>query len=169
MDSPICQTSAASPAKPGGLPCWARYDLPSQFFGHAGVVMPISVLLVEDSPADARIIQEAPRETGADRFALQRVERVSAVPQKLCEGKPDFVVLDLSLPDSKGLETFRRVKKTIPDLPVVVLTGLSDEEIGVQAVSEGAQDYLLKSELSGPLLARALRYALERRHTEEPA
>jgi PAS domain S-box-containing protein len=129
--------------------------------------MPITVLLVEDSPADARVISEALKETGAGRFVLERAERLSGALEKLRTGRPDVVLLDLTLPDSQGLDTFRRVRSAAAALPVVVLTGLADEETGVQAVAAGAQDYLLKSELTGRLLVRALRYAIERRRAED--
>jgi signal transduction histidine kinase len=77
------------------------------------------------------------------------------------------VLLDLSLPDSQGFDTFRRVRAAAPDVPVVVLSGLQDERMAARAVREGAQDYLVKGQVDGQLLARSLRYAIERRRAEE--
>jgi len=119
--------------------------------------MRIETLLVEDSPADARLIRELLRE-GGDEIVLTHADRLGAAVESLTAGKPDAVILDLSLPDSKGLETFRGVQDKLGGVPIVVLTGLDDSEVAVQAIAEGAADYLLKHELSGALLARALRY-----------
>src|SRR5262249_45467525 len=80
---------------------------------------------------------------------------------------PDVVLLDLGLPDSDGLDTFLELRRHAPALPVVVLTGLADETLGARAVQEGAQDYLVKGQVEGRVLARAVRYAVERRRAEE--
>ena len=78
----------------------------------------------------------------------------------------DLVLLDLSLPDSQGFDTFARVHAQAPDLPIVVVTGSNDEMLAVQAVQAGAQDYLVKGEIDSGLLSRAMRYAIERKKTE---
>ncbi|MBI4498795.1 MAG: response regulator [Chloroflexi bacterium] len=121
-----------------------------------------SVLLVEDNPGDALLIQELLAEASGSRYRLEWANRLSTGLARLAAGGFDLVLLDLSLPDSSGLDTFRTVQSQAPAVPVVVLTGLNDEAVAVQAVQEGAQDYLPKGLLEGNLLARALRYAIER-------
>lgn len=129
--------------------------------------MPIKALLVEDSPADARIIQELLRQAGGRQVLLRRADRVSAALESLDSEKPDVVILDLKLPDSKGLSTFRRIHTKTEAVPVIVLTGLDDIDMALQTIAEGASDYLLKSDLSGGLLMRVLRYSIERKRIEE--
>ena len=126
----------------------------------------IHVLMLEDNPGDRRLIQEALKAGGASRFKLDWAERLSAGIEKLNAHKPDVIILDLSLPDSQGLETFTRVYAQAPDVPVVVLTGMTDEEVAVQAVRAGAQDYLVKSDAGGGTLVRALLYGIERHRAE---
>jgi signal transduction histidine kinase len=122
----------------------------------------IRVLLVEDNPGDARLIREMLREGDPHRWQIQHVERLEAALERISQGSPDVVLLDLSLPDTQGLETFSRVHEAAPDVPVVVLTGLADEETARRAVQEGAQDYLPKGEVNAHGLVRSLLYALER-------
>lgn len=120
------------------------------------------VLLVEDNPGDARLVREALTETlpGAD-LELVHVQRLEEALARLDAVTFDVVLLDLSLPDSQGLDTLRRLRRHESDVGIVVLTGLNDEALAVQAVHEGAQDYLYKG-VEGPLLVRSLRYAVER-------
>ncbi len=120
------------------------------------------VLLVEDNPGDARLIWEMLAEAKGTRFDLQYASRLSAGLERLAAGGIDVVLLDLSLPDSQGLDTFARVQAQAPQVPVIVLTGLDDETLAIKAVREGAQDYLVKGQVDSHLLARAIRYALER-------
>jgi PAS domain S-box-containing protein len=128
---------------------------------------PLRVLLVEDSPGDARLIRELLAEAEAG-FDLEWVSRLADGLERLSDGEPlDAALLDLSLPDSQGFVTFEKVRKAAPDVPIIMLTGLADEELAVQAVRCGAQDYLTKSEASGPLIARAVRYAIERQAADE--
>jgi serine phosphatase RsbU (regulator of sigma subunit) len=122
----------------------------------------IPVLLVEDNPGDARLIREALAEAGPARFELTATDRLAPALQLLIEGRFEVVLLDLSLPDSHGLETFRAVRAETHEVPVVVLTGLADQTLAVQAVQEGAQDYLVKGEVSSAQLAHALYYAVGR-------
>lgn len=122
----------------------------------------IAVLLVEDNPTDALLIQEALREVTEFCPQLVHVERVSDAVLKVQTSHVDVVLLDLALPDGQGLDTFRRFHSLAPSLPVVVLTGLEDTSVGVQAIHEGAQDYLLKRNIGALLLARTIRYAMER-------
>jgi len=120
------------------------------------------VLLVEDNPAQARLIQELIAEENPSVFLIENADKLGAALSRLQDGAADAVLLDLSLPDSQGLATLERVREQAPDIPIIVLTGLEDESIGVQAVKRGAQDYLSKNHASGELLVRTLRYAIER-------
>jgi two-component system cell cycle sensor histidine kinase/response regulator CckA len=128
---------------------------------------PINVLLVEDNPGDARLIQEMLAEAGGALFDLGCADRLSTGLERLAVGDINVVLLDLGLPDSRGLDTFVRVRTQAPDVPIVVLTGLDDEALAVQAVEAGAQDYLVKGQVDSNPLARALRYAIERKRAEE--
>jgi signal transduction histidine kinase len=120
------------------------------------VTDPVRTLLVEDNPGDARLL----RALLPDGFALVHVERLADA--LVAARETDVVLLDLSLPDSQGLETFRRLHAAVPDVPVLVLTGHDDSEGAVRAVREGAQDWLVKGHVETDLLGRALRYAIER-------
>src|SRR5262245_328450 len=127
---------------------------------------PIHVLAIDDNPADGELIQEALTETTDLVFLLQAADRLSAGVEILERGTIDAVLLDLSLPDSQGLDTFRRLRARATDVPVVVLSGVADETLAIQAVQEGAQDYLVKGRGQGAVLARSLRQALERQRAQ---
>lgn len=127
----------------------------------------VRVLLIEDEPADARLIREVLAEVNGATFDIEWVDCVSAGQKRLSAGGIDVVLLDLSLPDSRGLGTFAAVRDRAPEVPVVVLTGLDDETFAVWAVREGAQDYLVKGQVDSNLLARSIRYAIERKRVEE--
>ena len=129
--------------------------------------MPTHVLLIEDNPGDARLIAEMLKEADGDGFALECAERLSVGLEKLRSNPADVVLLDLSLPDSRGLETFVRFQSKFPQLPAVILTGLDDEETAVQAAHAGAQDYFVKGTIAGPALGRSLKYAIERKKAQE--
>jgi len=120
-----------------------------------------SVLLMEDNPGDARLIQELLHEGGGN-WNVTHMDRLAAVRENVPEPSPDVILLDLGLPDSQGLETLHGINTILPASVVVVLTGLHDEAIGVTALQEGAQDYLVKDEVDGRLLVKAIRYAIER-------
>ena len=127
----------------------------------------IHLLLIEDDLGDADLIQEILFEKDINRsFRLQWVDRLKAGLARLAQEEYDVVLLDLSLPDSQGLETFRRVNAQVPKVPIVVLSGLDDERVAIKAVGEGAQDYLVKGEVNNHLLVRALRYAIERKQAQ---
>jgi signal transduction histidine kinase len=119
-------------------------------------------LLVEDNRAQARLIQELIAEASPGTFSMEHAEKLSDALARLREDAADAVLLDLSLPDSQGLATVERVRQQSPAVPVIVLTGLDDESVGVESVKRGAQDYLSKNHVSGELLVRTLRYAIER-------
>ena len=127
----------------------------------------IKVLLIEDNPGDARLIQEMLAQVKDVIFDLEHIDRLFTGLKRLGEGGIDIVLLDLSLPDSKGLETFTEVHSQTPTVPIIVLSGLADEEIAVKAVQEGAQDYLVKGSVDNNLLVRSIRYAIERKRMEE--
>jgi two-component sensor histidine kinase len=123
---------------------------------------PIKALLVEDNPGDARFLQEVVADAGTPRLEWVTVDRLSDALQRLRAERFDVVLLDLSLPDTQGFETFERTCAQAPDVPIVVLTGLDDEELAVRTVQSGAQDYLVKGQIDGHLLVRAIAYAIER-------
>ena len=125
-------------------------------------LQPIRILLVEDNPGDARLLREYLADAGAARFELAHVQGLGEAVERLHTSAFDVVLLDLSLPDSQGLETLRGVHAEAPGLPIVVLTGLDDETQSVLAVQQGAQDYLVKDRVDANLLVRSLRYAIER-------
>ena len=123
----------------------------------------IKVLLVEDDPLQARLVRRFLRSPSPQSFEVEHAESLAAAVQKLITWSAEVVLLDLTLPDSSGANTFLRIQTQFPALPIVVLTGLNDEELGVQLVQAGAQDYLMKDMASGLLLSRTLRYAIERK------
>ena len=127
---------------------------------------PIDVLLVEDNPADARLLVESLKDAGPDAFKVRVFTRLAAALDDLARKGTDVVALDLTLPDSGGLDTVRRVQTADPGVPVVVLTGLQDESLALEAVRQGVQDYLVKGQCESGIAARALRYAVERRRAE---
>jgi signal transduction histidine kinase len=125
----------------------------------------IKVLIVEDDPAYARLIREMLKGSSRAGFDLTHVGGLSSALKRLKEEVFDIVLLDLNLPDSWGFDTFERLH-AVSSMPIVVLTGIADEEIGVKAVQKGAQDYLGKGEVDGNLLSRTIHYALERNRIE---
>jgi phosphoserine phosphatase RsbU/P len=127
----------------------------------------LRLLLVEDNPGDARLIQEELKEVISTRFEVLHVERLAHAERAVVEARPDAVLLDLSLPDGHGLSNIARLLQVAPTVPLVVLTGTDDEQLSMRAVHAGAQDYLVKGQVTGPLLVRALRYAIERKRAEE--
>ena len=125
----------------------------------------LAVLLVEDDDDDALIVADLLEDEGA---AVDLVRgRTLAEGLALLPGEAGCVLLDLHLPDSSGLESVQRIRDAAPGIAVIVLTGLDDEAAGERAVQAGAQDYLVKGKVSGALLARAIRYAVGRRHAED--
>ncbi len=129
----------------------------------------ISVLLIEDNPGEARLIERMLEGVWGAPFKVEQVDRLSAGLDQLASEGADIVLLDLSLPDSRGFDTFAKAQAQTPQVPIIVLTGLDDKELAVQAVREGAQDYLVKAEViegQGEQLVRAMRYAIERKRTE---
>ena len=130
-------------------------------------VGPIKVLLVEDNPGDVRLIQFMLAEAGGEFFQVETAERLSTGLNRLTQGDIGLVLLDLYLPDSHGLNTFFEVQARATQIPIIVLSGLLDTTVAVQAVHEGAQDFLIKGQVDGQLLVRAMRYAIERKRMAE--
>ena len=126
---------------------------------------PIQVLLVEDNAGDAFLLRDTLRRVAPGQFQITTAARLDDGLRRIGAGRFDVVLLDLSLPDSHGIDTSRRLRARAPELPVVVLSGLDDRTLAVRAVQEGAQDYLVKGRVSGELLVRSLRYAIERQRT----
>src|SRR5688572_23836356 len=127
----------------------------------------VKVLLIEDNPADARLIQIMLADVEADFFEVVCADRVAQGLELLARGGFDIIIVDLSLPDSHGLETFSRLQAYGARIPIIVMSGLNDTNVAVKAVHEGAQDFLVKGQVNGPLLARAIRYAIERKRMSE--
>jgi len=127
----------------------------------------IKVLLIEDNPGDVRLIQEMLSEASDATFDLECIDRLSAGLERLSEGGFDTVLLDLGLPDSEGLDTFERVHDQAPEVPIVMLTGLDDATLAIEALNDGAQDYLVKSHVDSNSLVRSICYAIERRKAEK--
>lgn len=122
----------------------------------------MTVLLVEDNPDDADLLQTFLADAGIAYFTIVHCETLRDGLQRLDAGGIDLVLLDLSLPDSEGEQTVTRTLAHPAGVPVVVLTGLDDERLGMDAVQAGAQDYLIKGTIDGRGLARCMRYAVER-------
>ncbi len=127
----------------------------------------IRVLLVEDSTLDTYLIRSLLAKAGHDSFDLEYADRLSTALERLDEGGIDVVLLDLLLPDSQGLDTFIQAHTYAPHVPILVLTSFGDESLGLQAVQAGAQDYLFKWDFDDTLMARAIKYAIERQRLEE--
>ena len=121
----------------------------------------LQVLLVEDSASDAALLQESILSSGVKDLSVSVVQSLHESVDHLKNNRIDATLLDLSLPDSSGLETVRRFRNICSDMSVVVLTGMDDEKTGIEAVRMGAQDYLVKGQADGRLIARAVRYAIE--------
>jgi len=127
----------------------------------------IRVLLIEDNPGDARLIQETLAEGGNRVFHFTWSPTLAAGFKHLDAESADVILLDLGLPDSAGFATFEKVRARVPQVPVILLTGLDDESLASKAVRGGAQDYLVKGDVGGRLLGRMIRYAIERKRSEE--
>jgi PAS domain S-box-containing protein len=126
----------------------------------------LRILLVEDNPGDARLIREMLRDGYDQAHELAHVDRLSHGLDRLQKDDIDVVLLDLSLPDAQGLDGFARMHAISPEIPIVVLTGLEDGTLATQAVQQGAQDYIPKSEATAHSLVRSLLYGIERARGE---
>jgi len=124
---------------------------------------PIKILLVEDNPGDARYIQELLFDVKNSQSVLMRASLLSEGVELFKKAVFDIILLDLSLPDSSGLQTFTTMHGHARNVPIIVLSGLNDEMTAIKTLQNGAQDYLVKGQVSSDLLARSIRYAIERR------
>lgn len=120
------------------------------------------ILLVEDSPTDADLLRQVFLRSGKEQWQLTHVERLTTAIAHCDDHSYDVVLLDLGLPDSEGLETVTEFRANVLTVPVVVLTMMDDEELALQVMARGAQDYLVKDQITSQLLVRSIRYAIER-------
>ena len=128
-----------------------------------------SLLVVEDSPGDARLLREMLNEESTHSIFMTHVGTMNEAEQHIAEFVIDIILLDLGLPDAQGLEAVRRARSAGPDIPLVILSGLDDERLAVEALQDGAQDYLIKGQIDSRGLLRALRHAIERKSLEAAA
>jgi diguanylate cyclase (GGDEF)-like protein len=124
------------------------------------------LVLIEDNPGDAVLVREMLRSSWPGDFALDHFDRISAARDDLLMSGATCILLDLSLPDARGLEAVERVQSFAPDVPIVVLSGLDDEDLALRAVQGGAQDYLIKGRVDDQIVSRSVRYAIERKRAE---
>lgn len=125
---------------------------------------PLNILLIEDNPGDARIVEILLEESDLPECRITHCQTLAEGVSALMENDFDVALLDLSLPDSRGFETLQRLISAKPDVNVVVMTGFSDKTLGLNAVKVGAQDFLTKGVFDADLLAKTLRYAIERKN-----
>jgi len=127
----------------------------------------ITILLVEDNPAEAALIREMLTADGYTHFDVVHTDRLSSSLERIATDEIDGILLDLYLTDSQGLETFTRMAAEAPHLPIVILSGMDDHTLAMEAVQNNAQDYLVKERVDADKLTCALRYAIERKQIEE--
>ena len=127
---------------------------------------PIKLLLIEDNIADARFIEILLREITTQRYIVEKKTTFREGSEYLLSNHADLLILDLSLPDSMGLETIQNANEIAPQIPIIVLTGRNDDDFAVIVVEAGAQDYLVKGEITSTLLSRSIRYAIRRKLME---
>jgi diguanylate cyclase (GGDEF)-like protein len=125
------------------------------------------VLLVEDNPGDARLLELMLNEMDANPIRLDHVTSLSSAQDFLKNNTIDLVLLDLSLPDGDGLDSIQIIQQIDNSLPIIILTGLDDQNFAIKSVNSGAQDYLIKGQGDGYLILRAIRYAIERKNIEK--
>ncbi len=127
----------------------------------------LAILLLEDNPADAQLFLALLKEQNEFECRVKHIERLEKGLKALEEGSFAIILADLGLPDSDGLDTVRKIVAKAPNSPIVVLTGNIDVSLGVKALRCGAQDYLVKNDLSSALLIRSIQYSLERKNLEK--
>ncbi|MBN2620594.1 HD domain-containing protein [candidate division WOR-3 bacterium] len=127
----------------------------------------LKILLVEDNPGDARLIGEMLKSNGNNHYIINSVDSLYDGLESLKKETFDLVLLDLVLPDCRGFMTLEKILPYTQDIAVIVLTGLADEKIAIQAIHHGAQDYLIKGQVNASLLTRSMRYAVERKKAEK--
>ncbi len=127
----------------------------------------VKILLIEDNLASARLLQEFLMQAQLQEFSLVHVKRLGEALQELSKCNYDVILLDLTLPDSQGLSSLPPLIGQAPSVPIVVLTNTNDEKLAIEAVRQGAQDYLVKRQVNVDVLVRSLRYAIERKQVLE--
>ncbi|MBD2571331.1 hybrid sensor histidine kinase/response regulator [Anabaena lutea] len=127
----------------------------------------VKILLIEDNLAEARLLQEFLKQAQTKEFSLVHVQRLRDAFAELSQQIYDVILLDLTLPDSQGLSSLPLLISHAPSTPIVVLTNTNDEELAIEAVRQGAQDYLVKRQVNPDVLVRSVRYAIERKQVLE--
>ncbi|WP_071191462.1 hybrid sensor histidine kinase/response regulator [Trichormus sp. NMC-1] len=127
----------------------------------------VKILLIEDNLAEARLLQEFLKQAQTKEFSLVHVQRLRDAFSELSQQIYDVILLDLTLPDSQGLSSLPLLISHAPSTPIVVLTNTNDEELAIEAVRQGAQDYLVKRQVNPDVLVRSVRYAIERKQVLE--
>lgn len=125
-----------------------------------------NILIIEDNPGDVVIIREMLREIADIHFNLLNACNLDEGLKILAKDDIDLLLLDLNLPDSHGIDTFIKMNQNSPNIPIIILTGLVDEKLAIEAVGKGAQDYLVKGLIDGQLLVKSIKYAMERKKIE---
>lgn len=125
------------------------------------------VLIIEDNPADARLLEVLVEQIPEAGFQMEHVGSLAAGLERLAGEGIELIMVDLSLPDSHGWDSFARVHDAAPDKAIIVMSGLDDEDLAIKTVQEGAQDYLVKGQVDSRLLVRSMHYAIERKRVEE--
>lgn len=126
-------------------------------------IEPLVILVVEDNAADCFLIQEMLLTSALPIQTILSAKRQAEALHMLKENKVDLVLLDLSLPDSFGLDSFLQLKDAVATIPTIILTGLSDSALALEALQLGAQDYLVKGEFSAYWLVKSIQYSMERK------
>lgn len=124
----------------------------------------IHILLVEDNPEEVRFIEEMLCKNNKEKYNINSTDTLDGAFKSLSVNNFDIVILDLNLPDSVGFETFRKLHERIPEIPIVVLTSMTDESLGEQTIKEGAQDYIIKSLLDSHIFSKSVNFAISRKH-----
>ena len=129
-------------------------------------IKPIKVLLIEDNLGDFELILRMLDKSENVKFELSHTQKLGSGLELLEMDDFDIILLDLGLPDCEGLNSFKVIFKKYSTIPIIILTGLANEETGIKSIKYGAQDYLVKGEFNGKLLVRAIQYAIERKKLE---
>ena len=127
----------------------------------------VKILLIEDDLAEARLLQEVLKSFQLMQYSLVHVKRLREGLDRLQQNCFDVILLDLTLPDSQGIESVKLLVNQVPQVPIVVLTNHNDDKLALQAVREGAQDYLVKRHVNVEVLVRSVQYAIERQRASE--
>ena len=128
----------------------------------------IKVLMIDDNPAAISLMQYLLEDAREVTVELEHASRLESGIERLVEGGIDLVLLDILLPDSRGFHSFTDLHTAVPDIPVIILSGIDDEALALKMVADGAQDYLVKGEVTTTLLVRTIRCAIERTRGEAP-